>query len=227
MKLSDECFTPADWVRVARDVLGSIDLDPASNADAQRVVRAERFYTIDDDGLAQHWSGRVWMNPPYSRPGPWVAKLLASYVAGDVIAAVALLNARTGSGWFRSLASHAWRCEKSQRIRFWGPGTTAGGTGRMDSCFFYLGLEPERFCAAFARFGHIVPPAAVTLGVTGALNCAVCSRPLNGMRSDSDTCSSRCRQRRYRLRKAVKPSTGAGVQLGERGLAGRRQVSKR
>lgn len=38
-------------------------------------AKLERFWTPDDDGLEQDWSGeRVWCNPPFSAIEPWVAK---------------------------------------------------------------------------------------------------------------------------------------------------------
>lgn len=60
--LNDEWLTPK-WVL---DPLGAFDLDPCAS-----VVRpwdtAAKHYTIDDDGLSQEWSGRVWLNPPFHR----------------------------------------------------------------------------------------------------------------------------------------------------------------
>jgi hypothetical protein len=198
---SDECYTPGEHLELARDVLGRIDLDPASNETAQRLVRAARFFTIDDDGLAQEWTGRVWLNCPYSKPAPWVLKLLAAYNAGAVTASVALFNANLASRWFHTLTLVAWRCEPFKRIPFWGPAATHGG-GRAAQVFFYLGSNPDRFAAVFSKIGRIYPPAGVTLSVTQGRGCAVCSRSLAGKRADASTCSARCRRRLCRRRAA-------------------------
>lgn len=66
---SAEHYTPAPYVEAARLVLERIDLDPASNEVANETVRAARFYTADDDGLAQPWVGRCWLNSPNDRRG--------------------------------------------------------------------------------------------------------------------------------------------------------------
>lgn len=202
MSESDECYTPAQYIALARDVLGAIDLDPASNDAAQAIVRAARYFTIVDDGLAQEWRGRVWLNCPYSAPAPWVSKLLEAYNARAVRAAVALFNANSASRWFHKLARVAWRCEPFKRISFWGPAVVVGGNGRAPQVFFYLGDDPARFAAVFSKIGHVLPPAGVTLAVTQGRGCSVCSRALTGRRADSAVCSSRCRQKAYRRRRA-------------------------
>ena len=71
--MSDEWYTPSTLF----EQLGlRFDLDVASPTDNKSHVPADRKYTIEDDGLVQPWTGRVWMNPPYSKPAPWVEKWL-------------------------------------------------------------------------------------------------------------------------------------------------------
>jgi hypothetical protein len=59
-----EHFTPPWLVEAAREVMGVIELDPASCEAANEYIRARRIFTIADNGFAQRWSGRVFLNPP-------------------------------------------------------------------------------------------------------------------------------------------------------------------
>ena len=57
---NDEYYTPFEVVQAARFAMNGIDLDPASNHIAQKVVEATKYYTKEDDGLSKEWSGRVF-----------------------------------------------------------------------------------------------------------------------------------------------------------------------
>lgn len=60
---SDEWYTPPSLF----SKLGHFDLDPCS-AEYPLWNIADTNYSIRDDGLSKPWFGRVWLNPPYSRP---------------------------------------------------------------------------------------------------------------------------------------------------------------
>lgn len=73
---SDRWFTPEDFVSAARQALGGvIDLDPASEPEAQRVVRAERWISEAEDGTRTRWIDpdgppkTVFCNPPGKKDG--------------------------------------------------------------------------------------------------------------------------------------------------------------
>jgi hypothetical protein len=90
---SDDYWTPP-WVFAQLDL--SFDLDVAAPPGGIAWVPAERYFTEADNGLIQPWTGRVWMNPPYSNPTPWVDRFIAHENG------VALLPTSTGA-WFRRL----------------------------------------------------------------------------------------------------------------------------
>ena len=77
---SDDWHTPPEIVELVLKVWPDMpDLDPATSEAA--IVPALRRITPESDGgiggLEADWgdAGRVWLNPPYSRPAPWLRKL--------------------------------------------------------------------------------------------------------------------------------------------------------
>ena len=162
---SFEWYTPTKYVEPARTVMGGIDLDPASTAEANEAVRAKKIYTLGEDGLTHEWSGRVWLNPPYgfsrdkvSNQSVWSAALLDRFAAGDVQQAVLLVNAATDAGWFRRLWGCAL-CFVDHRIRFNRPGQTSGPQPTHGNVLAYLGRRTKSFQQAFSDLGRIVLPA--------------------------------------------------------------------
>jgi hypothetical protein len=70
---TDDYYTPA-WVFERMGI--GFDLDVCSPPTGLPWIPARRFLTKEDDGLASEWTGRVWMNPPYSQATPWVARFM-------------------------------------------------------------------------------------------------------------------------------------------------------
>jgi len=161
---SDEWYTPVEFIEAARAVMGGIDLDPASCEVAQATVKADRFFTKEQDGLAQPWAGNVWLNPPYSREliGPFIAKLITDYQAGAVRQAVVLTNNDTETGWFHALADMALCfCFTKGRVHFTSPHTKADSP-RQGQVFTYLGNDKkgfDRFKQRFTDIGLVVVQA--------------------------------------------------------------------
>lgn len=87
---TDEWLTPPEII----EALGPFDLDPCSPRERPWPTAA-CHYTRDDDGLAQPWSGFVWLNPPFGpEAGRWLARLAEH---GD---GIGLVPARTETRWF-------------------------------------------------------------------------------------------------------------------------------
>lgn len=164
---SDEYYTPPYIIEAAQSVLGDIDLDPASCEQAQTVVQATRYFSKADDGLEQRWQGRVWLNPPFSDPKPFVFRAIAEYESGNVTEAIVLTNNGTETEWGQALLSRYPVCfvgyggPNGSRISFWKNDPNEPRTGnRYAQMIFYLGDDVARFVAVFSRYG------AVLIGVT-------------------------------------------------------------
>lgn len=90
---SDDYYTPK-WVF---DILElEFDTDPAQPIGGCSWIPVKQYYTILDDGLKQEWIGRVWLNPPYSKPAEWVKRFINH---GNGVMLVNLAKSR----WFDDL----------------------------------------------------------------------------------------------------------------------------
>lgn len=157
---SNEWYTPARYVQAAREVMGGIDVDPASNPLANETVQAARFYDITTNGLDKQWHGRVWMNPPYGRDemgsnqDVWTRRLIEQYREGITTEAVVLVNASVDTRWFQPLWDYLI-CFPDHRINFYTPEISASGSTH-GSALVYLGHQKDKFINVFRRFGPIV-----------------------------------------------------------------------
>jgi phage N-6-adenine-methyltransferase len=160
----NEWYTPPDIIEAARDVMGGIDLDPASCELAQSNVKAKRFYTVDDDGLSKEWTGRVWLNPPYSKDliGPFALKVVNE--SARLQHAVVLVNNATDTAWFHDLASVASAvCFLRGRVRFLDRTGKPANTPVQGQAVIYVGANVEGFRRRFSSFGLVVVPVTQVL----------------------------------------------------------------
>lgn len=153
----NEWYTPPEYILAARYCMGGIDLDPASCVIANRTVRADIFYTLQDNGLDKNWSGRVWMNPPYAQPAiaDFCKKLVDSLPS--IEAACVLVNNATDTAWFRMMADNcAAICFITGRIRFIDPSGKPSGAPLQGQAVLYFGSNIEAFRDAFSKFGFVL-----------------------------------------------------------------------
>lgn len=144
---SNEHYTPRAIVEAGRAVMGEIDFDPFSCAEANRVIQARAFCAPPQDGFLCDWSfegkpARVFCNPPGGKldrktlkpvlnKGPgfssaavgW-AKLMHEYELGHVEQALFvgfnLELLRTSQGFEGLPGAGAFPlCFPKDRLRFW------------------------------------------------------------------------------------------------------------
>ena len=151
----NEGYTPPEYIEMSRRVMGSIDLDPASNDFAQEVVKANIYYSEDDNGLDKDWVGNVWMNPPYAN------KLIVQFIdklinEKQVTQAIVLTNNNTDTQWFKKLYNWAdLLCFTTGRINFYKKdGTISAPTNGQT--FFYKGNDIDSFVSEFKKIGLIM-----------------------------------------------------------------------
>ena len=121
-------------------------------------MQARAYFSLEDDALTQDWSGRVFLNPPYSQPliSQFIDKLLTEIDAGTVDAAITLTHNYTDTAWFQKLAHAAHAvCFTRGRVRFISAlGDIAAPT--QGQAFCYFGPDVDRFTSIFAAVGVVM-----------------------------------------------------------------------
>jgi ParB family chromosome partitioning protein len=154
-----EYYTPPVFVEAARKVLGRIDLDPASCAAANEIIRADYYYSLEngDDGLKLPWRGSVYLNPPFKTVRHWVHKLESEKEKDHIVDAVFLCKAALGYKWYETLWRKYPTCLVRERIQF----INGPGQAKQATSFMYVGDNIHKmweFVSEFGKFGRIIPP---------------------------------------------------------------------
>jgi len=179
-----EWYTPPELIERARNVMGGIDLDPASSDVAQRWIQAGTYYQFDlsafdfdkpranDAELKRdlsrfsqaqfaaqpQWAGRVWLNPPFDDTPTWVDRLDSEYIHGDVTAAVLLVNSAPGYIWWENLWRRRPVCMLRERVCFYQADGTSDGPSKKGTTIAYYGENVQSFIAQFGALGRIILP---------------------------------------------------------------------
>lgn len=172
---TDEWYTPLWLLRLARQALGGIDLDPASCFKANVTVKATTYFTKVDNGLKRQWQGNVWLNPPFARDltqpnnkrsviEKWIRKCQSEYLVGRVQQAIILTTIRTDTPWFEILWLYPV-CFLRVPVQFSVPYKTKTWNGKVShmhgTCLTYLGTDTKKFITTFKPYGRIVLPEQV------------------------------------------------------------------
>lgn len=165
---TDDEYTPPELTEMIRDFFGGdIDLDPCAATGSH--VHARVMYFKGDDGLSRDWtrgpdsdgcSGLTirtrYVNPPYSRPGPWIAKILRTHVVDDPGDTIALVKCDPSTkAW-----ALAWQADAilffSRRIPFVRPGRSTRAPAKFPCALLYFGSHTIGFANFFAELGHVI-----------------------------------------------------------------------
>jgi hypothetical protein len=150
--------TPSMWIAKSHEVMGSIELDPASCVEANATIGAYRFFAEEDNALVQDWTAEtVFLNPPYSDKAKqeFAHKFRNEWEAGHIKQAIILINNCTETRAFENFSFCASaRAEPRKRIQF------INVEGRCDKngntrgqVFFYCGRRFKRFARVFKAAG--------------------------------------------------------------------------
>ena len=144
----DEWLTPPWLIQK----LGNFDLDPCSPINPPWSTAA-RHYSILDDGLTAPWSGRIWMNPPYSNVGPWMRRLVQH---GN---GIALIFSRTDT---KAFFECVWDAADAvlflrRRLKFYHvDGTPAAHTAGAPSCLVAYGAPNVAVLQSNPALGKLI-----------------------------------------------------------------------
>lgn len=132
---TDEWATPQDFYDLV-DAEFRPELDVCC---LPRSAKCARYFTPEDDGLAQTWTGVCWMNPPYGQAiSEWVEKAHQS-ARDNGATVVCLLPARTDTAWWWDYCRHAEIRFIRGRLRF----GTATASAPFPNALVIFGREPR------------------------------------------------------------------------------------
>lgn len=166
--MSNDCWKTPNQpnqpiVDLVLKVLGAIDLDPTSDDSGH--IPAAKYYTSFYSCFwpSNEWYGRVYMNPPFSNPKPFVQRLCEEYANAHITEAIALLKSGTihNKGTGSLIADYAtamcfWGAGRNSRIAFLNEDNEAIAGADFDCTLVYFGSNPQKFVNTFAPYGHCV-----------------------------------------------------------------------
>ena len=112
----DDRGTLPEFVASVAERFGEFTLDVAA---AAHNTKCDKYFTVEDDGLAQSWAGeRVWCNPPYSDLYSWVQKAWREFPHTKGIVMLLPANRAEQKWWQDLVEPHRDQPESPLKVEF-------------------------------------------------------------------------------------------------------------
>ena len=168
-KLQPQWHTPDEYLDAARELMGGIDIDPATDEKAQLRIKAKVYYTKETNGLDKPWMGRLWLGTPYAEGvlEQFMERAIEQYQIGNVTEGLILTHTNNThhayfqktlracsalclvNDYIRWVKGHEFEEQSAQALGIsWIPEYTKHG-----NVVFYLGPKVEEFKRIFCKFG--------------------------------------------------------------------------
>lgn len=172
-------YTPPHIIEKARQTMGTIDLDPASEEAPQKWIQAETYYDLcippSIDWLEEKakataikvlsrsqlerqppWEGNVWLNPPFYDSPLWVNRMIHDHQKTQNTSML-LVNTACGYKWWERL----WRLFPvvmlEERLCFINGETgKPEGQAKKGQTIAYLGKDIATFTKVWSAIGRVI-----------------------------------------------------------------------
>lgn len=135
-----EHYTPARFIEPARRCMNGISLDVASSEDANKIVKADTYFTKESDGLKQDWTQykTVWCNPPFGGNllEPFATKFIEETKCGF------FLGPHLPGPFSRLLDEYLLSFVPDERIYFWNNNESKKNS-MNGSILWFKGISPS------------------------------------------------------------------------------------
>ena len=205
---TDQRYTPCWVLDLVENILGCIDLDPC--ADPKCRVPAKHHFTKEDDGLDKGWSGKVFVNPPFSNSSDWVKHLCIYFHSGAVTEALVLLPVMAVSNKSSKLLMKGTATAFSiltRKLSFLnGEYEEMGDMTSFPFALIYSGPRTNRFLKMTEMHG-----IGCVLSHPGENQqsrlCKYCGKSFSAKRSTAKYCGTTCRVQSHRKHSLAGVST--------------------
>lgn len=143
-------WTPSALFEAVNKKFGPFTLDAAASREN---TKCTSYFTEEQDGLNQKWTGVVWCNPPYGREtkasrgtAAWFRKAVAEIDKGHAERIVILAPSYTDLAYFHEVIFPRVNTiiYIKSRVKFDGPNICKGGTARHASALYVFEKSKSR-----------------------------------------------------------------------------------